>query len=103
MRSVFFGIFSLLASVSAQVIVDNGVCYHIDNGVRVIEDCPPGILLPPSSTDDNPTGHEANSTTTSTSHTSTQTSDSNTISSNALSKFGGVAFGSMVIGMMFLV
>lgn len=108
MRGVFFGIFSILASVSAQVINDNGVCYHIDNGVRVIEDCPVGTLPSPS-TDDNPTGHEANSTSTSTStsssasSTSTHNSESNNISSSTVSTFGGMTLGSVIVGMMFLV
>ena len=111
MRNVFFGILPLLVSVNSQVLVDNGVCYHIDNGVRVFEDCPPGVLPSspqlPSTTDDNPTGHEANSSSTSsTSSTSrsspTSTHSSDSVSSDAIKMFGGMALGSVIFGFVFL-
>ena len=58
MRSVFWGMFSILAASVSSHIVENGVCYRLeDNGVRVIEDCP--------------VGHEIFSTSSSTSTTTT--------------------------------
>ena len=115
MRNVFMGIVSLLVNVNSQVVIDNGVCYKIDNGVRAIEDCPPGTLpqlpqLPPGpsttrdNTDDNPTGHEANSTsstTTSLFPTSTSSSSDN-VSSNAIEMFSGMALGSVLFAFVFL-
>jgi hypothetical protein len=106
MRNVFIGILSLLVSVNS--IVENGVCYKIDNGVRVIEDCPNNTLPQsqsqlPSSTDDNPTGHEANSTSTSSSSvTSRPSSSSDNVSSDAVKMFGGMALGSVFFTFVFL-
>jgi hypothetical protein len=38
MRLVYFSVL-FVSNVFAQQIVENGICYKIDNGVRVIEDC----------------------------------------------------------------
>jgi hypothetical protein len=110
MLNVFIAILPFLVSVNS--IVENGVCYKIDNGVRVIEDCPNNILPhlhlhthPPSSIDDNPTGHEANftsSTTSSLSPTSTRSSSSDNVSSDSMGIFGGMALGSVFFTFVFL-
>lgn len=104
MRNVFIAILPFLVSVNS--IVENGVCYKIDNGVRVIEDCPNNILPhSPSSIDDNPTGHEANFTSTTTSSlspTSTRSSSSDNVSSDSMGIFGGMALGSVFFTFVFL-
>lgn len=109
MRNVFIGILPFLVSVNS--IVENGVCYKIDNSVRVIEDCPNNTHThlhthththssTHSSTDDNPTGHEANSSTSSTS--STRSSSSDNVSSNSIGMFGGMELASVFFTFVFL-
>ena len=108
MLNVFIAILPFLVSVNS--IVENGVCYKIDNGVRVIEDCPNNILPhlhlhthPPSSIDDNPTGHEANSTSTSSSSVASRpSSSSDNVSSDSMGIFGGMALGSVFFTFVFL-
>jgi hypothetical protein len=47
MRVVFLSLFSVASVLAQQHVVENGVCYRIDdNGARVIEDC----VIPTSST-----------------------------------------------------
>jgi len=83
MRSVFWGMFSILAASVSSHIVENGVCYRLeDNGVRVIEDCPVGHEIFSTSC--------STSTTTTSSASATPNSNSDNVSSDSIKLYSGL-------------